>query len=1026
MSDRFPGPFVGRVAELQRLDAALRRAAGGEPATVLVGGEAGLGKSRLVVEFALRARASGVRVLDGRCIHLGKELPYAPFSDALRPLVHTLEPAALEEVVGDWRPELARLLPDLGRPGPLVEVGPGGHFTQARLFEIVLGLLVRLARRGPLALILEDLHQADRSSLDLLAFLAHALRDVPIMLVGTFRGDELHRRHPLRPLLAELDRDPAVERIELVRFSYGELADLLAARLGWSPDPDLIDRILARSEGNPFFAEELLAAELRGEGKALPATLRDLLAARVDALSDPAQAVLRVAAVAGRRVREELLAAACPLEPPALLAVLREAVAAQILVTDRAAEAYAFRHALLHEVVEADLLPGERRLLHGALAQSLTDHPELASHTPAEAAAELALHWHASGEGHRALLAGVQAALAAEQVFAFAEAERHFERALGLWASAPEAAAELAAAEPPLDRVALLERAARAAHLTGDQQRAATLARAARADVNAAADPVRAGLLTERLGRYLWMSGSDDAIDAYQQAVELVPAEPPSAERARVLAGQAHLLVGASRLHAGRTKAKEALSAARRAGARREECRALITLAAASYPLGEREWALTLLQEARRLAEELGEIDLLGLLLTYVPQALDATGRLEDALAEALKGMELTRRLGMERGYGAFLTGRAADFSFRLGRWEDADRYGQHALAASQMPSLPALHIRVSRAQFDIERGKLVSAAQLLDEVQRGFAYQRTPQFARYFEARAALAIWQGRLDDAQANVQQGLTRLARAGAEEEEWFRGQLTLGLRAEADRAEQARARRVPADADAARRVGTALVARLRQLLEQAGARDAPPEPETAAHAALGEAEATRLFGRSDPDRWAAAVTAFETLGQPYPAAYARWREAEAILAAHGLRTVAASALRQADEVTGRLGASPLRREIHRLARRARINLADSPGAPTDQPAQPTPAERLGLTRRECEVLALVATGLTNQQIADALFISSKTAGNHVSNILTKLGVAGRLEAAAIAHKGGLVDDLSPPTVTNAEGLAPGALH
>jgi DNA-binding CsgD family transcriptional regulator/tetratricopeptide (TPR) repeat protein len=1013
MGERFSGPFVGRAAELERLDAALGRAAGGAPAAVLVGGEAGLGKSRLVAEFALRARGSGARVLGGWCIQVGEEaLPYAPFSDALRPLVRTLDPAALQEVVGDWRPELARLLPDLGRPGPLVEVGPGGRFTQVRLFEGLLGLLERLAHRAPLVLTLEDLHWADHSSLDLLAFLAHGLREVPIVLVATYRSDELHRRHRLRPLLAELDRNPAVERVELRRLTRGELTDLLTARLSRWPDPDLVDRVLVRSEGNPFFAEELLAAALRGEDEVLPATLHDLLAARVDALSDPAQQVLRVAAVTGRRVREELLAVACQLEPPTLLAALREAVAGQVLVTDPAGDAYAFRHALLREVVEADLLPGERRLLHGALGRSLADHPELATGTPAEVAAELALHWHASGDEHLALPAAVQAGLAAERVFAFAEARRQFERALDLWSRAPAAVAELAAAAPTLDRVALLGRAARAAYLTGDQQNAAALARAARMGVDAAAEPVRAGLLTERLGRYLWMSGSDEALHAYREAVELIPAEPPSAERARVLAGQAHVLAMASHLRAAEARAREALAAARAIGDLREECSARITLGAALIQ-GDRERGLAHLRDARKLAEDLGDVDRLGLALTFVPQALDAAGRLEDALAEALEGMELTRRLGMDRGYGAYLTGYAGDLSFRLGRWEQADRYGRHALAASRMPSLPALHIRVWRAQFDIERGELWSAEERLNEVRRSFPYQHTPQFTRYFEARAALAIWQGRPDDAQAAVWQGLERLDRAGAEEERWFRILLSLGLRAEADRAERARARRVPADADAARRAGTALLARSRQLLERAGGSGAPPQPATAAHAAIGEAEASRLQGRSDPERWAVASACLEALGQPYPAAYTRWREAEAVLSARGPRARVTAALRQAHQLSARLGAAPLQREVERLARRARIDPASAPqpraGPPT---AGPSPAERLGLTRREREVLALVAAGRTNQQIADTLFISLKTAGNHVSSILAKLGVASRVEAAAAAHQGGLVDNLPPP--------------
>jgi len=189
---------------------------------------------------------------------VGEEaLPYAPFSDALRPLVRTLDPAALQEVVGDWRPELARLLPDLGRPGPLVEVGPGGRFTQARLFEGMLGLLERLARRAPLVLTLEDLHWADHSSLDLLAFLAHGLREVPIVLVATYRSDQLHRRHRLRPLLAELDRNPAVERVELRRLTRGELTDLLTDRLSRWPDPDLVDRVLEWLSGRSLLTLSL-------------------------------------------------------------------------------------------------------------------------------------------------------------------------------------------------------------------------------------------------------------------------------------------------------------------------------------------------------------------------------------------------------------------------------------------------------------------------------------------------------------------------------------------------------------------------------------------------------------------------------------------------------------------------------------------------------------------------------------------------------------------------------------------------
>jgi DNA-binding CsgD family transcriptional regulator len=289
----------------------------------------------------------------------------------------------------------------------------------------------------------------------------------------------------------------------------------------------------------------------------------------------------------------------------------------------------------------------------------------------------------------------------------------------------------------------------------------------------------------------------------------------------------------------------------------------------------------------------------------------------------------------------------------------------------------------------------------LLDEAEQGFAHHRTPQFAGYFKGRAALAIWQGRLDDARAAVEEGLD--LPAGAEEEQYFRGLLTLGLRAEADRAEQARARREPAEAETARQVGAALLTRLRQLPGQAGV----PVQETAAHVQLGEAEATRLHGRSDPGCWAAVAAAWDQLAQPYPAAYARWRQAEALLTRHGTRAAATTALRQAHETTERLGAALLRGELEALARRARIELTGLPAA--DQITPTRPADPYGLTPREREVLALVADGRTNPQIAQALFISRRTAGIHVSNILAKLGVATRGEAAAIAHRSGLLEQI-----------------
>jgi predicted ATPase len=261
------------------------------------------------------------------------------------------------------------------------------------------------------------------------------------VLVATYRSDELHRRHPLRPVLAELDRHPTVERLELGRLDREELGAVLTGILGSPPAPQLLTRVLVRSDGNPFFAEELLAAGPGGGQRGLPTTLHDLLAARIDGLSDRAQQVLRVAAVTGRRVGHGLLAATCPLQEAALLDAVREAAEHHLLIADADGDNYWFRHALVQEVVLGDLLAGERRQLHAALARALTAHPELASGTPAQTAAEVAVHWYESHELAQALPAAITAATAAEQALAFAEAERHFEHALELWDQVPEVAA---------------------------------------------------------------------------------------------------------------------------------------------------------------------------------------------------------------------------------------------------------------------------------------------------------------------------------------------------------------------------------------------------------------------------------------------------------------------------------------------------------------------------------------------------------------------------------------------------------
>jgi DNA-binding CsgD family transcriptional regulator len=994
MGGRVTSPtFVGRVEELQVLEAARVRAANAEPAVVLVGGEAGVGKTRLVAELTGRCGADGTRVVAGGCVPVAEGgLPYAPVVELLRGLLADLGVDALRGLTGPSWPELARLLPALGETQSTT---PPGRDGRSRVFELLLGLLGRLGEQAPLVLVVEDLHWADRSTRDLLAFLVRNLRRERVLLVVTYRSDETGRRR-LGPYLAELDRGSRVDRILLPRFQRGEVVAQLTGILGVAPPGELVDAVFDRSEGNAFFTEELLAA-VRAGSQELPTTLRELLHGRVEALSERAQQILGVAAVAGRRVPHRLLAAVAGLDDRRLDGALRQAVAHQLLVTRPDQDGYEFRHALLQEVVYTGLLPGERARLHAHVAAAVAAHPGWAGGSAATVAAELADHWERAGNLERALPATIEAAAQAEGTYAFAEALRHYQRALDLW-DRVSGAAELA----PIDRVTLQERAAEAASLILDQPQAVELVRAALAGVDRQREPVRAGLLLERLGRYLWLTLDEAALAAYQEAVRLVPAEPPSAEQARVLAGYAQILGLLGRHVDSRQAAEEALAAGRQAGARREEGRALAFLGVELARLGDAAGGLAYLRDARGIAQEVADVDGFGWACFNVAWVSEGAGRLEEALAAALEGADASRRLGS--AWQDSLQEAAAWFEFLLGRWDDADRHFRVALERDRFADTMRVHARLERARLDIARGDFVAARQLLQQAEALAEGAGHDQFDAQFSwplahTRAELALWEGRDQEAFQAVTEGLAAMARAG--QENGWPVLFALGLAAAAGRAQRASVRRATAEAEAARRDGDELLARLE------AARGAPDHrPETDAVLLQCRAEQARLHGRSDPAAWAATAARWDALGQPYPAACARFRQAEALLASRAPRTRVEEALWAAHTVAARLGAAPLQRELERLARRGRLRL-QAAAEPVSQPEQHSAASRLGLTRREAEVLALVAAGRSNRQIGEALFITPKTASIHVSRILAKLGVGGRVEAAAIAHRLGLVE-------------------
>jgi DNA-binding CsgD family transcriptional regulator/tetratricopeptide (TPR) repeat protein len=951
--------FVGRERELALIAAALARVADGEPAIVLVGGEAGVGKTRLLEEAAARAGSDGVRALFGGCVEIGGDArPFAPVVDALRELARSTPEPQLHRLLGPARRQLARLLPELDPAAAEEQADSGGT---AQLFEFVLGVVGRIGEERPLMLVVEDLQWADPSTLELVAMLVHALRGVRVALVLSFRSDELHRAHPLRPLVMGWERGRTVERIELQRFGRAEVAGQLEAILGAPPEPSLVERVLERSEGNAFLVEETLGAVRGGaDPDVLSPSLRDVLLARAERLSASTQALLRAAAAGGRRVPEDLLAAVAPVRDADFYTSLREAIEHHLLVVDAGGRGYAFRHALVRDAVYEDMLPGERVRLHAAYLEALSDTPALGPPT----AAALAYHAYAAHDLPRTLSASLDAAAEASAAFAPADAQRHLERALEVWSQVPDAA-QLAGG----DKVEVLARAAGVALQAGATERALSLLDEALAEVDAEAAPERRALLLEQ--RWEVMRGlgrMSEGTGCLREALDLLPREPPSRARVRVLGSLANALLLGDDMPAAMETAKEAVATAPSVGAAREEASALITLGAADAYCGSSEAGLDAVRAGLALAERTGahETVLRGHL--NLSDVLELLGRHEEAAIAARAGMELADRVGFARSIGLYLRGNLAEALVRVGRWEEAGRVLADGLALDP-GGVFAAALLIMRAELAAAAGRPDAAADDVAQARRALG-EASPgaQFVQPLAMiEAEVARQRGSLEGARAAIAAGLA--ADQGMERYTW--PLLWMGLRVEAELG----------DADGA----TALTTTTAQL---------PTEtPAGRGYRELVAAEAVRAGG-GEPD-WAAAVAHWRTAADPHLLAYALLRQAEVALA-HGERDAAASALAEGSAAARALGATPLADEIAALARRARIPL---------EAAAPA-ADDLGLTDREREVLRHVAEGRSNGQIAADLFISRKTASVHVSNILAKLGVASRGEAAAVAHRRGLV--------------------
>jgi len=1056
--------FIGREQELARLQAAIAGAAGGTAGAVVVSGTAGIGVSRFLDEGLARAAASPAAplVLRGRAFGPA-DPPWRSVLEALGPLLAARPAAEIERLLrGDARPIVAAL-PGVGElatsvPGPVSSALADPERRQPRALEALLRWLGRVAAERPIVLVLEDLHVADAASRAFATFVARTAKAERIALVVSYQPDRLLRDHPLRENLAIIDaglRPPV--RIDLGPLARRDIAALIEGIEGERPSASVVVLVAERSAGSPFVVEELVSARRDLRHASLTGSLSDLVSTRLAKRSPECRRVLRLLATATQPVgRPRLARASAAFEelraghlPPRsvtgprragdlleadLAAGLDEAIEHGLVRED--ADGLLTRHELLSRAVAADLLPAQVPRYRTALARAFEDVPILAAHH--------ALAAHRLGEARAAFIVAGRQAMA---LVAPEDALAALEAGLGL----PQTG------EPGRDDdpVLLAQLASEAAHAARRPMRAIAHAESARRALGERHDRTSQAMLEARLGRCRLAVGDvPGAAAALRRASEVVP-PGPSVEGVRILAllAQERMIAGAFADAERAAERARDLASALGGAAEPEAIHALITLATV-YGWGDRpEAAPGMLREAQARAEALGLAEERWRATANLTAVLELLGRPSEAVDETMRGMSWAEAHDLGAVYGNLLAGNVAGVLVEIGRWREARDLSLRALdwSPAGIPFVAAI-LNLVIVEIDSEAGE--EAGLLLGRILVELESGGDLQFAiPAYQATVAYAMWSGDLADARRAAERGWARLR--GTEDWALVARMAETALEVESAVVSDARDRRRIGDLAASReRAGRILaeaeaaVARVRE----GGHRLGGTEPEV--HLLAARAFHARLMGRDDPARWAAIADAWRGLDHPYHEALARWRQAETILggaiagpAGRGDRTdsrvVRADArepLSEAVRLALGLRARPLLRQLRDLATRAMIALpgevdallsepalrpsavsaavaaeplADAPAAAARTPAAPSapppPArDTFGLSRRELEVLGLIAQGRTNREIGDRLFISQKTVGVHVGNILAKLGVSGRVEAASVAIRLGLEGD------------------
>jgi DNA-binding NarL/FixJ family response regulator len=968
-------PMMGRARELASLCDWVGVNGSSPARAVLLAGDAGVGKTRLLAELLATAERAGWRTMVGHCLDFGDSaLPYLPFSELVGRLAAG-DPETVAEVA-ESHPTISALA-----PGRRMLSGVGkiqaDDVDRADLFDAVHGVIEDLAAKSPVLVVIEDVHWADRSTRDLLSFLFARPFDGQVGIVASYRTDDLHRRHPLRATAAEWGRVPGVQRLVLGPLPDSDVRRLVRSLHAGPLRERDVARIVDRAEGNAFFAEELLgASEMSTRG--LPNDLADLLLVRLDRLDDGGRAIVRAAACAGRRVSHALLARVVELGDVEMDRALRSAVDSNVLV-HLEPDGYSFRHALLAEAVYDDLLPGERVRLHASYVRVL------AGKEVDGTAAELAMHARAAHDIPTAVHASITAGEDAMAVGGPDEGARHFETALELLGRE--------ASDEELDLIGLVIKASDAIVATGHPARALALVTDHLAQLPDDAPPEdRARLLIAVAGTSLLIESGGTSLQASTEALALVD-ERPSPLRARALSVHARTNADEGREDEAARFAMEALSLAQRLDLPRLVAEATTTLAGVDNRAGQTDLALkSLLQVveiARRdrdtSAEMRGQF-LIGQLhfeRTNLAEARSAYHLATDAARAA-------GRPWAPYGFDARLM--EAIVAYIAGDWDDTLTISN--ISGQVPPSDPeALMLSV---EMMVAAGRGYSdAISLYDEIR--------PSWAR--EGQSAINSGTAAIDllgDAGR-----IPEMLQAFDEMVECLSSTWNPLFQARIRASALVLGQLANAAATASQAERAALVGRVPEIISSVEAvrqrvktRKRPFGPEGVAWVARIHAEHLRLrwlTGQDSPDEaellaaWMATVDAFEEMGHVFELARSQARLA-AVLRALGHTADADALVAKARPVAEALGAGPLQAELDGVSARPR--------------AVARRATSESLTARETEILTLVAQGKSNGEIAKQLFISAKTVSVHVSNILAKLGAAGRTEAAAVARRDGLL--------------------